>query len=45
MLRGLGVTAAVIAVGLLVPLVAWIVLYLAPVWFAATGVLLAVRNH
>ncbi len=44
-LRGLGVTAAVIAVGLLVAPVAWIVLYLAPVWFAGTGVLLAVRNH
>ena len=45
MLRGLGLAAVVIAVGLLVPPVAWIVLYLAPVWFAGTGVLLAVRNH
>jgi hypothetical protein len=44
-LRGLGVAAAVMAVGLLVPLVAWIVLYLAPVWFAVTGVLLAVRRR
>jgi hypothetical protein len=44
-LRGLGVAAAGIAVGLLVPLVAWIVLYLAPVWFAVTGVLLAARQR
>jgi hypothetical protein len=41
MLRGLGVSAVVIAVGLLVPPVGWIVLYLAPVWFVVTGVLLA----
>ncbi|SDZ19663.1 hypothetical protein SAMN05660209_04999 [Geodermatophilus africanus] len=45
MLRGLGVSAVVIAVGLLVPPVGWIVLYLAPVWFVVTGVLLAVRNR
>ncbi|MEX5720511.1 hypothetical protein [Geodermatophilus maliterrae] len=45
LLRGLGVTAVVIALGLLVPPVAWIVLYLTPVWFAVTGVLLAVRNR
>ncbi|MFD2092739.1 hypothetical protein [Blastococcus deserti] len=44
-LRGLGVAAGVIAVGLLVPPVGWIVLYLTPAWFAVTGVLLAVRNR
>lgn len=44
-LRRLGVTAAVVAAGLLVPQVAWAVLYLTPVWFAVTGVLLAVRRR
>ncbi len=45
MLRGLGVAAVVIAVGLLAYPVAWIVLYLTPVWLAVTGVLLAVRRR
>jgi hypothetical protein len=35
----------VVATGLLVPQAAWAVLYLTPVWFAVTGVLLAVRRR
>jgi hypothetical protein len=44
-LRGIGIAAGVVAVGLCVPPVAWVVLYLTPVWFAVTGVLLAVRRR
>ena len=40
-LRGLGVAAAVLGVGLLVPPIAWAILYLTPLWFAAAGILLA----
>jgi hypothetical protein len=40
-LRGLGVAAAVLGIGLLVPPIGWAVLYLTPLWFAAAGVLLA----
>ncbi|SFP57336.1 hypothetical protein SAMN05660464_3522 [Geodermatophilus dictyosporus] len=40
-LRGLGVAAAALGVGLLVPPIGWAVLYLTPLWFAAAGVLLA----
>ena len=40
-LRGLGVAAAALGLGLLVPPIGWAVLYLTPLWFAAAGVLLA----
>ncbi|MGY1809851.1 hypothetical protein ACI8AF_20995 [Blastococcus sp. SYSU D00669] len=44
-LRGLGVAAGALAVGLLVPPIGWVVLYLSPLWFAVAGVLLASRRR
>ena len=40
-LRGLGIAAAAVGLGLLVPPIGWAVLYLTPLWFAAAGILLA----